>query len=63
MRAQIIFYLAFAAATLFPIAKIYQRAGLNYWFSLLVFIPFVGIYLCAYQLMSHQWNLPKESEE
>ena len=56
MRAQILADLLFSAVLIYPTSRIFQRAGVNHWLSLLLFIPFIGFVVCGLVLAKSQWN-------
>jgi len=49
----------FSVLTVWPLAQVLRRAGLNAAFSLLVFVPVIGFVLVLLALSMHSWpNLP-----
>lgn len=47
--------LGFSLLLVYPFWRIYRRAGLNPWFSLLVFLPYVGLPAAAAILAFQTW--------
>jgi hypothetical protein len=47
--------LAFSLLLLYPFWRIYRRVGLNPWYSLLVFLPYVGLPAAAAILAFQTW--------
>jgi hypothetical protein len=47
--------LAFSLLLLYPFWRIYRRVGLNPWYSLLVFLPYVGLPAAAAILAFQRW--------
>jgi hypothetical protein len=47
--------LGFSLLLVYPFWRIYRRAGLNPWFSLLVFLPYVGLPAAAVILAFQRW--------
>jgi len=48
---------------LFPVWRIYKRAGLNPYLSLLLFLPVVGGLICTLILIFSKWNLNRSKGE
>jgi hypothetical protein len=47
--------LIFSALLVYPFWRVYRRAGLNPWYSLLVFLPYVGLPAAAAILAFQRW--------
>ncbi len=55
---ELVVWVAMAAIFfLTPTWIIYKRAGLNPWFSFIVFVPYLGIWLSGIVLAVSHWNL------
>ena len=52
-----------AILLLYPICRIFRRAGLNPWLGLLVLVPIGGVAICAILLIVMQWNLNVDPQE
>jgi len=48
---------------LIPLWRIFKRAGLNKWLSLLVLIPFIGLLIALIVLAASTWNVKPTTED
>ena len=52
----LIFVISYVFLLLIPIRRIYTRAGINPIWSLTIFFPYLGLFLCLAILAASDWN-------
>jgi len=57
MRTLLLYHAIFSILCIFPVINIFLRTGVNQYFALLLFVPFVGEFLCGFALSYSAWNL------